>query len=137
MTPSEAAELLGRAELPPSLGWRSARGEHHLFLWDRRLEGLLASAVAHFGGAELRIGGAEKQLVSVCPPSVGDDRRRRRWNGIWEAAPLPESLLRELDRPPARHARPVPLRPSCPPRHVRQYRTRNHPVPSGVRCPAE
>lgn len=108
-SPGEAASLLARVELPQSLGWRSARGEHRLFLWDRRLEGLLTTAVAHFDGAELRIGGAKKQLVSVCPPSVGDDRRRRRWNDVWEIAPLPEDLLRELDRPKPRQAREAPV----------------------------
>jgi hypothetical protein len=107
--PSEAAGLLPRLGLPPSLGWRSARGEHRLFRWDNRLEGVAVSAVAHFDGAELRIGGVGKQLVSVCPPSVGDNRRCRRWNDIWEIAPLPESLLRELDRPMQRQARKVPL----------------------------
>jgi hypothetical protein len=107
--PAEAAALLERIELPPSLGWRSARGEHRLFLWDRRLEGVPGPAVAHLGGAELRIGGAGKQLVSVCPPSVGDDGRCRRWNGVWQVAPLPESLLRELDRPTPRRVRKAVL----------------------------
>ena len=106
--PAEAASLVARLDLPPSLGWRSARGTHRLFLWDKRLEGLLPSAVAKFGGAELRIGGAGKQLVSVCPPSVGDDRRCRRWNDVWEVAPLPESLLRELERPRPRQSWKAP-----------------------------
>jgi bifunctional DNA primase/polymerase-like protein len=94
--PTEAAGLLERLELPPSLGWRSARGEHRLFLWDGRLEGLSCPAVAHLGGAELRIGGAGKQLVCVCPPSVGDDGRCRRWNGVWQVAPLPEVPVHTL-----------------------------------------
>lgn len=100
----EAVALLGRIELPETLGWKSARGEHRLFLWDKRLDGLLGSTVAHFDGAELRAGRDGKQLVSVCPPSVGDNRRCRRWNGVWEVAPLPESLLKELDR---RRAQPI------------------------------
>jgi hypothetical protein len=104
----QAAPLLSRVELPETLGWKSARGGHRLFVWDERLEGLLGSAVGHFDGAELRAGKDGKQLVSVCPPSVGDDRRRRRWNGVWTIAPLPESLLRELERKPARQARPAP-----------------------------
>src|SRR5262249_49347121 len=106
--PNEAAGLVERLDLPPSLGWHSARGTHRLFLWDKRLEGLLPSAVAKLDGAGVRSGGAEKQLVSVCPPSGGDDRRCRRWNGVWEVAPLPESLLRELDKPRPRRARNVP-----------------------------
>jgi putative DNA primase/helicase len=93
-----AAALLGRIELPDTLGWQSSRGRHRLFLWDKRLEQLLTSTVAHFRGAELRAGGEEKQLVSVCPPSVGTDRRCRRWNGVWEVVALPMSLLKELEQ---------------------------------------
>jgi hypothetical protein len=93
-----AAELLGRIELPRTVSWQSTRGVHRLFLWDKRLEGL--PTVAHVVGAELRIGQEGKQLVSVTPPSVGDDRRRRRWLGdCWEIAPFPASLLKELEKP--------------------------------------
>jgi hypothetical protein len=107
----QAAPLLARLDLPDTLGWKSARGEHRLFLWDRRLEGLVGSAVAHLDGAELRAGSDGKQLVSVCPPSVGDDRRCRRWSGVWEIAPLPASLLKELER-----RRVLPYRPEGPSR---------------------
>ena len=58
---------------------------------------LIDSAVAHLSGAELRIGGAGKQLLSVCPPSVGADRRCRRWNGVWEVAPLPSGHAGSVD----------------------------------------
>ena len=103
----EAAALLERINLPPTLGWRSARGEHRLFLWDGRLEGLAGSAVVHLAGAELRLGREGKQLVSVCPPTVGTDRRCRRWLDCWDISPLPECLLKELDRPsPTRPPRP-------------------------------
>jgi hypothetical protein len=115
-SPAEAAALLDRVELPRSLGWRSARGEHRLFLWDGRLGGLLGSSVVHLGGAELRAGMAGRQLFSVAPPSVGDDGRRRRWNGVWEIAPLPEGLLRELDRPRPRRVH-APARSS----HASRY----------------
>src|SRR5262249_10965138 len=74
---AESAALIGRLGLPETLGWSSARGDHSLFLWDKRLEGLVDVSVAHFDGCELRVGGEGKQLVSVCPPSVGDDRRCR------------------------------------------------------------
>jgi hypothetical protein len=106
---AESAALIGRLGLQETLGWSSARGDHSLFLWDKRLEGRVDVTVAHFDGCELRVGGEGKQLVSVCPPSVGDDRRCRRWNGVWEIAPLPESLLRELDKPRPRQARQAPL----------------------------
>jgi hypothetical protein len=101
-----AASLLARVELPETLGWTSARGAHRLFLWDKRLAGL--PTVAHLGGTELRLGQEGKQLVSVCPPSVGDDRRRRRWSGVWEVRAFPECLLREMERPGARpDSRPI------------------------------
>jgi hypothetical protein len=103
----EAAALLDRIDLPPTLGWRSARGQHRLFLWDRRLEGLAGSSVVHLGGAELRLGQEGKQLVSVCPPTVGADHRCRHWLDCWEVSPFPECLLKELDRPqPRREPRP-------------------------------
>src|SRR5262245_14947875 len=41
----EAATFLGRIDLPQTLGWKSARGEHRLFLWDRRLAGIAESSV--------------------------------------------------------------------------------------------
>lgn len=94
-----AAELLH--SLPPSLGWSSARGEHRLYRWSDQLK-QAGPAVLHVGGAELRLGGEGKQLVSVCPPTVGTDRRCRRWNGCWEVAPFPEELLRKLERPASR-----------------------------------
>ena len=87
-------------ELPPTLGWSSRRGQHKLFLWDKRLDGL--PATVHIGGAELRIGGERKQTMSVCPPSVGTDRRCRRWNQCWEVCAFPECLLREIERPKPR-----------------------------------
>lgn len=91
-----AEKLLDRVELPETFGWSSARGEHRVFFWDKRLDGL--PTVIHLDGAELRIGQDGKQLFSVCPPSVGDDRRCRRWSGCWVVCPFPESLLWELDR---------------------------------------
>jgi hypothetical protein len=84
-------------ELPDTLGWTSARGLHRVYAWDRRLEGLLTTAVIHLGGCELRAGGHGKQLCSVCPPSIGTDGQRRSWFGPWEIAPLPEALLHELE----------------------------------------
>jgi hypothetical protein len=114
--PDAAGPLLDRLCLPPTLGWTSARGAHRVYAWDRRLDGLCLPAVVYLAedAAELRLGGAGKQLVSVCPPTVGTDGRRRRWSGVWEVAPLPERLLGELARraaPAAREpgrARPLP-----------------------------
>lgn len=85
---------------PETLGWRSARGEHRLFLWDDRLSGLAATSVISFAGGavELRLGGEEKQVAAVCPPSVGTDGLPRVWNGIWTILPLPEVVVSELER---------------------------------------
>lgn len=94
-----AAPLLERLTLPDTLGWQSRRGNHKLFLWDKRLEGL-GSSVAHFSGAELRIGSPDKQLMSITPPSIGDDGRCRQWNNVWQISPLPECLLDQLERKP-------------------------------------
>ena len=85
---------------PPTLGWRSARGEHRLYRWDPRLEAVTRPAVAYLegGAAELRMGGRGKRVVTVCPPSAGHDGRHREWNGTWDIALLPVPLLKELDR---------------------------------------
>jgi len=101
-----AAQLLD--SLPLSLGWSSARGEHRLYRWSPELE-QAGTAVLHVGGAELRLGGAGKQLVSVCPPTVGTNRRCRRWNGCWEVQPFPEALLRALERPARQRQRQAPV----------------------------
>lgn len=116
--PVRAAAVLARLELPPTLGWGSARGEHRLFAWDERLEGGAGRAVAYVadGAVEIRLGGAGKQLLSVCPPTVGSDGRCRAWNGVWEVARFPDGLLGLLSPPPARAggrreqpAPPVPI----------------------------
>lgn len=101
--PGRAVSFLARlfpSGLPETLGWRSARGEHRLFLWDNRLADLATTSVIAFAGGavELRIGGEEKQVAAVCPPSVGTGGAPRRWNGIWTIAPIPEVLLSELER---------------------------------------
>ena len=99
--PVRAEPILKRlfpAGIAETLGWRSARGEHRLFLWDRRLPDLSRNSVVVLGdGAiELRLGGEEKQVAAVCPPSIGTDGKPRRWNGVWKIAPLPEELIDEL-----------------------------------------
>jgi hypothetical protein len=116
-----AAELrrLFPAGLPPTLGWRSERGEHRLFAWDERLRGLgLPGVVALAGGAlELRLGGPGKQLASVCPPTRSAGGRAREWNGFWGIAPMPAPLLAEvrwLQRSRRHRMRSAPMGNSCP-----------------------
>jgi hypothetical protein len=117
--PDGAAAVLARLELPPTLGWRSARGEHRLFAWDPRVESECGRAVAYLAGGavEVRLGGAGKQLLSVCPPTVGSDGRCRVWNGVWEVAKFPERLLGLLSQPAlregARREQPAPYEPTA------------------------
>jgi hypothetical protein len=118
---------------PPTLGWRSARGEHRIFRWDHRLEGEIRPAVAYLegGAAELRIGGRGKRVVTVCPPSAGSDGGRRAWNGTWDMAPLPEPLLKELDRLPAALHSGSPRRGLSPGQVMDRYAS------AALRCEAD
>lgn len=90
---AKAEPLLDRLSLPRTLAWRSPRGAHRLYRWDDRLPELGLPAVVHLGGLEVRMGGASKQLVSVCPPSSG-----REWSDDWDILPFPAALLEELGR---------------------------------------
>lgn len=106
---AEAKGFLGRLfpdGMPPSLGWRSSRGEHRLFRWDGVLDDLGTAPVVHLAGgaAELRVGAAGKQFQSVCPPSPTTDGWPREWNGVWSIAPLPQPLLDEVARESKRPA---------------------------------
>jgi hypothetical protein len=119
--PERAAPLLERVAPAATLGWRSARGDHRVYAWDERLGRLTDKAVVYLvgGAVELRMGAAGKQLAAVCPPTVGTNRRRRVWNGVWEVAPFPERLLAELERAEGeksvRRERPFPaLTPASP-----------------------
>jgi hypothetical protein len=102
---------------PETLGWRSARGEHRLFLWDARLPALAPASVVSFedGAIELRMGGEEKQVASVCPPTPCIDGSPRSWNGTWRIARFPEPLIAKLERiareQKGRDAAPLPFRP--------------------------
>jgi len=58
----------------PTPTWRSARGEHRLFLWEPWMP---ATAVIHADDLEIRIGGRAAQ--SVLPPSRHPDGSRYEW----------------------------------------------------------
>lgn len=106
-TPEAAATL---AELPATLGWSSARGFHKLYRWTPALAELGPSSVVYCGGLEIRKGFQGKQLMSVIPPTVGTNRRCRRWSGCWDVFPFPDTfLLRKepTDRKPARVCVPL------------------------------
>jgi hypothetical protein len=92
-------QLMG-GEPPPTIGWSSARGPHHLFRYDHRLARYGKSIIKLPGlpGLEVRIGGSGKQLQSNCPPTVGDDGQPRRWNGCNTIAELPTAVYATLDR---------------------------------------
>lgn len=100
---SKAAPVLARifpAGVPETLGWRSARGKHHLFLWHDRIREHPLPAVVDLGdgAVELRLGGHGKRIAAVCPPSIAADGKAREWNGVWKIAPFPEELFAELAR---------------------------------------
>jgi hypothetical protein len=115
-----AAALLHRIAPAETIGWRSARGDHRLYRWDERLGRLTDKSVVYLegGAVEVRLGAVGKQLVAVCPPTVGSDRRKRAWNGVWKIAPFPEQLLGEVEREQARKSRlrerPKPLSGALP-----------------------
>ena len=119
--PVRAEPILQRlftAGLAETLGWRSARGEHRLFLWDRRLADLSRNPVVVLGDGAigLRLGGEAKQVAAVCPPSIGTDGNPRRWNGVWRIAPLPGELIEELEGMGRAHeSRPCASVPPRPP----------------------
>lgn len=58
----------------PTPTWRSARGEHRLFLWEPWMP---ATAVVHADDLEVRIGGRAAQ--SVLPPSRHPDGSQYAW----------------------------------------------------------
>jgi putative DNA primase/helicase len=98
-------------------GWKSARGGHALFIVDGpRLLALLAAAgaeeddkcpgvwhLAAFPDLEWRVGGFKpdgqtiKQVQSVIPPTLGDDKKPRVWNRVGTIADLPESVYETLE----------------------------------------
>lgn len=114
--------LLG-GECIETLGWSSARGSHSLFKWDERLLAFPKSIykLKDFPGVEIRIGDAEKQLQSVCPPSpvtreVGGRvvaGEAREWLD-YPLAPIPASLIRALEAAKA-EPQPAPEPPKANP----------------------
>ena len=58
----------------PTPTWRSARGEHRLFLWEPWMP---PAAVVHADDLEIRIGGRAAQ--SVLPPSMHPDGQPYEW----------------------------------------------------------
>ncbi|HEU5117680.1 MAG TPA: bifunctional DNA primase/polymerase, partial [Isosphaeraceae bacterium] len=125
--------LLG-GEIVETRGWTSRRGVHRLFLVDgerllptlrrcdphgKRGKGVLKDArLPDLPDLEFRAGTPEKQVSSVCPPTVGDDGQPRRWMGPETLAPLPESayefLADQVERYLSARTRPAP----APPRAV-------------------
>ena len=112
-----------------SIGWKSFRGFHYLYLADRerlldmlsrleRCEGVTSSlsGVYHLPGfpdLELRVGGENldgsvKQIQSVCPPTPSSDGKPREWIGSGVLIHLPDSFYAIPDRLP--RAAPAPHR---------------------------
>jgi hypothetical protein len=91
-------KLLG-GDPPMTLGWSSARGPHHLFRYDSRLDCYGKSIIKRpdLPGVEIRLGEQGKQLQSNCPPTPGSDGKPREWNGQWIVSDLPEAVFAFLD----------------------------------------
>jgi hypothetical protein len=98
---------------PATLGWLSRRGPHHLFLYEFRFNSLASNkfVLAEFPGLEFRIG-ADGQLQSACPPTVGLDGQPRRWNGHDRIERLPEPAIERI-LAGARRKRATPPTPSA------------------------
>lgn len=111
-----------------SIGWKSRRGFHYLYLADRdrlldmlvRLQGCdgvtsSQSGVYHlpcYPDLEFRIGGENpdgsiKQVQSVCPPTPNDDGTVREWVGNGVLSCLPDSFYAIPDKLP-RSSSPKP-----------------------------
>lgn len=75
----------------PTPTWRSARGEHRLFMWEPWMP---TTAVVHADAVEVRIGGRAAQ--SVLPPSIHPTGARYEWTtspAECPIAPFPAQLL--------------------------------------------
>lgn len=84
---------------PPTVGWDSLRGRHHLFLWHPDLARRPAVVTLAGGALEFRAGGAGKQVMSVCPPTASGGGGPRRWFGEGRILPLPAEVFRRVGRP--------------------------------------
>jgi hypothetical protein len=117
---------------PPTVGWDSSRGRHHLFRWHPALARRPAVVALAGGALEFRAGGAGKQVMSVCPPTASGDGGPRRWFGEGRILPLPAELFRHVSRPaPRRFGRGVLFRPSD--RAVGRELARVRTAPPGTR----
>lgn len=85
--------------VPPTLGWQSARGPHHLFLWDGRFD--VHEDSIYFDGLEIHLGLPDpgvgrKYHHAVCAPTPGRDGTPRSWLAPREVLPLPDSFFAAL-----------------------------------------
>ncbi len=96
--------------------FQSRRGIHRLFRYEESLEGL--PAVVKLGAIEVRIGGGNKGVQSLIPPSQTDDCVRcwlpDRALGQVQPPRLPDQILSALLQKQAEQAKPVgiPANPS-------------------------
>lgn len=91
-TPEGREQLadLGLLDIPTPT-WRSARGEHRLFMWEPWMP---TTAVVHADAVEVRIGGRAAQ--SVLPPSIHPTGAKYEWTTSPEDCPIaafPAQLL--------------------------------------------
>lgn len=85
---------------PPTVAYRSARGIHRWFTWDRELAEIHSKAVSKVFGIEMRFGLSNKGAYSVIPPSLHETKALMyEWlpgRSPWECpiSPLPEGIRR-------------------------------------------
>jgi hypothetical protein len=89
-------DLLG-SDVPDTLGWLANRGEHSIFLWNDRLYVFTyESGVIKIGTLELRLGGRDRQLQTVFPPTPRADGTPRPRIGGTKIRELPPCFYANL-----------------------------------------
>lgn len=92
-------QSLFAGDIPPTPTYRSRRGLHRFFQWDKRLEKCNSSTV-NVEGVEARIGANGKATASTLPPTTADDVQRKWLPGRapWEVSPakLPPAIVAKI-----------------------------------------
>ena len=136
--PLEAETVLSRLfpdGVPPTVEWESPRGTHRLFRWHPLMTGVPSVITFADGALELRVGGEGKQVMSICPPTAGEeDGVPRRWRNVGTISPLPDGMMRCLRQKAVRPKR-LSLRASQgpPSRALEREAARVRAAPVGTR----
>jgi hypothetical protein len=110
---SAFAALFQGCVLPMTPTFRSSRGKHRIFQFDKRLEETKRGIISYpYEGAKLgvRIGANCKAAQTVIPPSINADGTEREWEISFEdcePAALPEVVVQRLLEASKRDERPA------------------------------